>query len=175
MTPATLPTATLYRRIRFLLVAFIIGLVISGITAFPLVSELNLLHRWIGVGSDVGNQWPALAGWISTVHAALTDIDTKYPFILYGTDWLAFAHLVIAVAFWGPLKDPVKNVWVIEFGMIACLMIFPLAFIAGPIRGIPFYWQLIDCSFGLIGVIPLWLVRKYVGQLEKRAVMEGLR
>ena len=25
-------------------------------------------------------------------------------------DWLAFAHVVIAVAFWGPLRDPVKNI-----------------------------------------------------------------
>ena len=29
--------------------------------------------------------------------------------IAYGTDWLAFAHITIAVAFLGPLKDPVRN------------------------------------------------------------------
>ncbi|SCF41963.1 hypothetical protein [Micromonospora mirobrigensis] len=34
--------------------------------------------------------------------------------MLYGTDWLAFAHLVLAVAFWGPLRDPVRNVWVVQ-------------------------------------------------------------
>jgi len=84
----------------------------------------------------------------------------------YGTDWLAFAHLVIAVAFWGPLKDPVRNIWVIEFGMIACVLVIPLALIAGPIRGIPFFWQLVDCSFGVFGIIPLWLCRRDILRLE---------
>ena len=73
----------------------------------------------------------------------------------YGTDWLAFAHLVIAVAFIGPLLDPVRNRWVITFGMIACVMVLPLALICGPIRGIPLYWQLIECSLGVFGIIPL--------------------
>ncbi|HTE00618.1 MAG TPA: hypothetical protein VK668_15100, partial [Mucilaginibacter sp.] len=51
------------------------------------------------------------------------------------------------------------------FGMIACVMIFPLAFIAGPVRGIPIYWRFIDCSFGIIGFIPLYYTRKYIKQL----------
>jgi hypothetical protein len=71
------------------------------------------------------------------------------------TDWLGFAHLVIAVAFWGPIKDPVRNVWVVQFGMIACLAVIPFALIAGPIRGIPWWWQLIDMSFGIVGIVPL--------------------
>jgi hypothetical protein len=100
------------------------------------------------------------------VYAAVKTTNEKYPYLSYGTDWLAFAHLVIAVVFIGPLKDPVKNIWVIEFGMIACLMVFPLAFIAGPIRGIPFYWQLIDCSFGVFGFILLYSCYKNIKQLE---------
>lgn len=154
------------RRIQILLGFFMIGLIISGLTAFPLVWEVGLLHGYLGEGSTAGSWWPALAAWITRVHRGLVETDAKHPFILYGTDWLAFAHLTIAVAFWGPLKDPVRNVWVIEFGMIACAMIFPLAFICGPVRGIPFYWQLIDCSFGAIGIIPLWLVRREVKRLE---------
>ena len=71
------------------------------------------------------------------------------------------------MAFWGPLKNPVKNIWVIEFGMIACLMVIPLALIAGPIRQIPFYWILIDCSFGVFGIIPLYVCRKWIYTLEK--------
>jgi hypothetical protein len=43
-----------------------------------------------------------------------------YPFLFYGYDWLAFAHFVLAILFIGPLRDPVKNKWVIEFGIIAC-------------------------------------------------------
>ncbi len=161
------------RRIRQLLVFFIIGLIVSGLTAFPLVWEVGLLHQCLGEGSVAGNWWPALASWITRVHGGLLETDAKYPFMLYGTDWLAFAHLTIAIAFWGPLKDPVRNVWVIEFGMIACLMILPLAFICGPVRGIPFYWQLIDCSFGVIGIIPLWLARRETKRLEALGVTMG--
>ena len=62
---------------------------------------------------------------------------------------------MLEVLFIGTLKNPVKNIWVIEFGIIACVMIFSLALIAGSIRDIPFFWQLIDCSFGAIGLVPL--------------------
>jgi hypothetical protein len=52
--------------------------------------------------------------------------------------------------------------------MIACVLIIPLALICGPIRGIPFGWQLIDCSFGIVGIVPLWLCRRYINELEAR-------
>jgi hypothetical protein len=38
------------------------------------------------------------------------------PFLAYGTDWLAFAHLAIAVVFIGPWINPVRSQWVITFG-----------------------------------------------------------
>jgi hypothetical protein len=93
----------------------------------------------------------------------------QYPFIAYGTDWLAFAHIVIAIAFWGPFKDPVRNVWVIELGMIACVLVVPLALVCGAIRGIPFFWRLVDCSFGVFGIIPLWLCRGAIQQIQKHS------
>jgi hypothetical protein len=33
-----------------------------------------------------------------------------HPWLAYGTDWLAFAHIVIAVFFIGPFVDPVQNI-----------------------------------------------------------------
>jgi hypothetical protein len=72
---------------------------------------------------------------------------------------LAFGHVVIAIAFLGALRDPVKNIWVIEFGMIACALILPWAFTFGIVREIPFFWTLIDKSFGIFGMIPLWMAR----------------
>jgi hypothetical protein len=90
----------------------------------------------------------------------------------YGTDWLAFAHLVIAVAFWGPLRDPVRNVWVVQFGMIACLAVIPLALIAGPIRGIPVWWRLIDISFGVVGLVPLLFAYSGIRRLTAKVVSE---
>ena len=107
-----------------------------------------------------------LLPWLERVNAALIDTNARYPFFSYGTDWLGFAHLVIAVAFIGPYIDPVRNKWVITFGLIACAGVIPLAFIAGPIRGIPIGWRLIDSSFGLIGCIPLLICRSLIRKLE---------
>ena len=151
------------RGIRVWLALFVVCLVLSGATAFPLVHEL----RWT---EDVLRHLPApdaLTDWITRVRRGLDTADSDYPFLLYGTDWLAFAHLVIAVAFYGPYRDPVRNIWVVEFGMIACAGIIPLALICGPIRDIPFWWSVIDMSFGVFGVVPLYVVRKKIKRLEE--------
>ena len=105
-----------------------IALALSGITAFPLETEL----RWLLQYRDKMPQ--ALGTFINTVYEALRDTNLHYPMLAYGYDWLAFAHLVITMFFIGPLKDPVKNIWVIEWGMLACIAIIPLAFIAGAVR-----------------------------------------
>jgi len=115
---------------------------------------------------DFRRQSLILYFWINHVHNALRETNRQYPFLAYGYDWLAFAHLAIAVVFFGVLKDPLKNKWVVQSGRIACCMIFPLAFIAGFARGIPFYWQLIDCSFGVLGLIPLTIVYHKIEKLE---------
>jgi hypothetical protein len=151
-----------HSRVRNLLILFIAGLVLSGLTAFPLVWEAGVLRDIAGSGTAIGARIPLLAGWIDRVNVGLAETGSKYPFIAYGTDWLAFAHIVIAIAFWGPLKDPVRNIWVIEFGMIACVLVIPLALVCGPIRGIPPMWRVIDCSFGVLGIIPLALAKHYV-------------
>ncbi|WP_416964634.1 hypothetical protein [Streptomyces sp. Agncl-13] len=157
--------AALLKGIRAWLVLFVVCLVLSGATAFPLVHEL----RWtedVLRSLSVPHYLPTLMDWIVQVRQGLDTADTDYPFLLYGTDWLAFAHLVIAVAFYGPYRDPVRNIWVVEFGMIACAGIIPLALICGPIRGIPFWWTVIDMSFGVIGIVPLYVVRKRIKRLE---------
>ncbi len=157
----------LVRGIRVWLVFFIVCLVLSGATAFPLVTELRWLEDVLTSSvSPVPEHMPALMEWIERVRTGLDATDRQYPFVLYGTDWLAFAHLVIAVAFYGPYRDPVRNIWVIEFGMIACAGIIPLALICGPVRGIPFWWSVIDMSFGVLGVIPLSIVRRRIKRLE---------
>lgn len=157
----------LLRRIRVWLVVFVVCLVLSGLTAFPLVHELHWADDLLrSSASPVPEHFPALMEWITRVRTGLDEADARYPFVLYGTDWLAFAHLVIAVAFYGPYRDPVRNIWVVEFGMIACAGIIPLALICGPIRGIPFWWSVIDMSFGVLGVLPLLVVRRMIKRLE---------
>lgn len=157
----------LQQRIRILLWIFIFGLVVSGATAIPLETEVNLLARLFGVTNSASLEQSGLLHWIAEVRNGITATNAKYPFIGYGTDWLAFAHFVIAVAFIGPLREPVKNVWVVEFGMIACALVVPFALVMGGVRGIPFGWRLIDCSFGIFGIIPLWFCRRLIKQLAQ--------
>jgi hypothetical protein len=155
------------RRIRFWLVLFIVGLVLSGVTAFPLQTELGWVNSVLNMDSiRTLAEASHLRPWIARVYEALTVTNGQYPFLAYGTDWLAFAHMVIAVVFVGPLLEPVRNKWVITFGLIACAGVVPLALIAGPIRGIPFTWRLIDCSFGVLGSIPLLVCRRSIRALE---------
>lgn len=157
----TLKEQQLKTRIKSWIIIFIVFLIISGITAFPIETELSLFIDHLSAFP------PFVQIWLSTIYNAVKETNSTYPYLSYGTDWLAFAHIVIATVFIGPLKDPVRNIWVIQFGMIACVMIFPLALIAGPIRHIPFYWQMIDCSFGVLGIIPLYITYKHIKQLEK--------
>jgi len=153
----------LSRSIRWILALFMCGLVVSGLTALPIEWQLQLAH-------DKITDWDRdlwLVQWLEFVYLGVKETNVKYPFISYGTDWLAFAHFMIALVFIGPWRDPVRNIWVIEFGMIACLCIFPFALIAGAVRGIPFYWRVIDCSFGIFGGLLLLNCYYKVKKLQK--------
>jgi hypothetical protein len=165
MTPRE---SQLRRRIKSCTWLLIIGLVISGVTALPLQTELDLMARWLGAENLAPEQ--ATSGfvkWILIVRDALHVTNAKHPFLAYGTDWLAFAHIVIAIAFVGALRHPLRNSWLFTFGMIASVLIVPWALVTGEVRGIPIYWRLIDCSFAIGGFIPCWLCRRWARELEK--------
>jgi len=164
---STLTKNQLLFRIRCLVLFYMVAILASGITAFPLRWELGVLCRWFGEGTFFGDNIPGLAAWLAYVRDGIEYNAVHYPFIAYGTDWLAFAHIVIATAFLGPLRDPVRNIWVIHWAMIACAALLALAFICGPMRGIPFGWQLIDCCFGVLGIIPLIAIHAMTKRLEK--------
>lgn len=151
----------LTKEIRMLILFFIAALFISGLTAFPIETELQYANNLLQ-GSR------RLAQWIGKCYFAIKQTNIQFPFLAYGTDWLAFSHIILAILFIGPLKDPVRNIWIIKFGFIACAGIIPLAIIAGHIREIPFFWQLIDMSFGIVGIIPLWLIYKRIHALERK-------
>lgn len=167
-------TARLLRRIRFLLAVFIAALVVSGLTAIPLTWESALLNLLFGKGTLVSTIVPSFSDWISFVDRGLQTVGREYPFILYGTDWLAFAHIMIAVSFLGALRDPVKNIWVVEFGMIACALIVPTALIFGTLRDIPLVWRVLDCSFGVFGMVPLFIVHRDTRRLATLDSIEGV-
>jgi hypothetical protein len=153
------------RRIKLLTWLFIAGLVLSGATAIPLQGELKLLVNIFAANGEPSE----LARWLFRVRDALAQTQAQHPFLLYGTDWLAFGHFVIAIAFIGALRDPVRNRWIFDFGLIACALVIPYALVFGGLRGIPFWWRLTDCSFGVFGFVPLWFCRKWAKELEQRS------
>jgi hypothetical protein len=155
------------RKLRLALSFFILALILSGLTVFPLQHELESLTSAFSLeqaaSSDVHS---GFVFWILTVRDGLGDTYAKYPWIGYGTDWLAFAHIVIAIFFIGPFINPIRNVWVLQAGLIACVLVLPLALICGEVRQIPFGWRLIDCSLGILGAIPLYYCLRLVKTLE---------
>ena len=138
---------------RFSLGLFIAGLILSGLTAFPLLHELSLLCLWLGINDP----------------AAYETLNAAFPFVGYGTDWLAFGHFVIALFFVGPFRDPIRNAWVLRCGLVACGAVIPLALICGFVRHIPLEWRLLDCSFGILGTIPLFYCLRLTKRLSGRA------
>ncbi|MBL7739212.1 MAG: hypothetical protein JNK14_08325 [Chitinophagaceae bacterium] len=148
------------KTIRRWIIFFMIMLFLSGLTAIPAETGLGFLSRCFAPDTVIG-------GWVEKVYIGVANTNRDYPFIAYGYDWLAFAHFVLAVLFIGPLKDPVKNKWIIEFGMIACLLVIPFAVVAGHFRGIPLWWRFLDCLFGIIGLVPLGICLNQVHQMER--------
>ena len=147
------------RILRNWLKIFIASLFLSGLTAIPVEQELTYVIAHFPFEGSI-------KGWLDEVLIGLQNTSKNYPFLFYGYDWLAFAHFVLAILFIGPFRDPVKNKWVIEFGVIACILVIPFAMIAGHFRGMPFWWRLIDCSFGIIGLVPLLICLKNIKRLE---------
>lgn len=151
-------------RIRILTWFVILGLVISGATAIPLTREVDSLVSISGARTSA--PW---LGWLLKVQRGLHEVADDCPFLFYGTDWLAFGHFVIALVFIGALRDPVRNQWLFTFGVLASALVVPYALVFGAIRGIPWWWRCIDCSFGLVAFVPLFLCRKWCRKVEYQA------
>ena len=159
----------LRRRIRAWTAFFIFGLVVSGLTAMPLETELTWLAQMLG---EAGQTNVAVASgfsrWILRVRDALHAMNTNAPFLAYGYDWLAFGHLMIALSFVWVWREPVRNRWMFDFGLLACALVVPWALGCGELRGIPLGWRLVDCAFGVVGAVPLALCRCWAKELEEQ-------
>jgi len=94
--------------------------------------------------------------------------------LLYGLDWLGYAHIIIALAFIGPWRDPIKNIWVIEFGIIVSLLTLPVAFILGYQSEMPILWSLIDYIFGIVSAALLLYIKHLINQLEAYLTYQSL-
>jgi hypothetical protein len=159
-----LTESALSTRIRAWTLFLMAGLFLSGITAIPLRTELAALAHAFPAASLLG-------AWLGQIQNAVDDVSMRYPLLFLGTDWLAFGHIVIGLGFIGLLIDPLRNEWLITWGMIACALVLPWAWIFGAARGIPWWWRCVDSSFGFGGMIPLLLIRAYVNELKRRRNM----
>lgn len=144
-------------RYRVSLALFLLGLIFSGLTAFPLLTEIHLLSSMMGI-TDATNypSYTGLVRWIAYVQLGLEETYARYPFFGYGTDWLAFGHFASAAFLIHPLRKPLESDWVIRTALWICAAVIPTAFIAGQIRGVPVSWRLIDSGFGFFGALPLF-------------------
>ena len=86
---------------------------------------------------------------------------------MYGYDWLAFAHIVLAILFAGAIRDPVRNIWIIQCGLIMCALVPVLAVVCIPLRGLPLCWILIDSAFAPAAALPLWIALRDVKRVER--------
>ena len=156
------------KKIRPALIIVMFGLFLSGVTAFPLLHELNFVSSVLTGGSTDLNpgHYQGFTHWILKVREGLDVTYAAYPFIAYGTDWLAFAHLMIMLFFILPYRDPVRYEGVLHVGIWMSLLIFPLALICGALREIPFWWRLIDCSFGIFCIPPLLYAIKHTRKMS---------
>jgi hypothetical protein len=154
----------LRRKIKIAIIVTIAGLLLNGISAVPLRTELNILLSKPGAFPQFLHDW-----WVY-VNKGVNETTTNYPFMRYGFDWLAFAHLLIAIAFIGALKDPIKNEWIVRWGMIASALSVVMALCWERLRDIPLWWSFIDASIAIIAFIILWLCNKWIKELKKITV-----
>lgn len=159
--------AALRRRLRNGTAFLMLGLVLSGVTAIPIPTEMAIAGRILGPDMTAGGILPAfMAQWARQLRDGIQATQEAAPFMFYGTDWLAFGHFVIAGAFVGALRDPVRNRWLFKFGMAACVAVPLWAAAFGSIRDIPWWWRLVDASFGFIGFIPAYLCDRWAMEAE---------
>jgi len=156
------------RIIRLMLAIVAVGLTLAGLTTFWLPWEVTKLLDIVFDRSSTSipffsSEYQLLV----QVEKGLQYLQTSFPQFFLGTDYLGFAHIMFALLFIGAMGDPLKNKWVIQFGMIAAVVVIPCAFLFGFVRGLPFIHYLVDASFGIGAVIPFFVAMREMKKVEK--------
>jgi len=150
------------KKIRTYTALLMAGLVIAGVPAFFIPWGVDLI-----VNHSPLPKWINQTAWLNYVLNGVIQIDKSYDFIWYGMDWMAFAHLLFAILFYGLYKDPIRNKWLVSFGLVACVAIAPIALGFGHLRGIPLIWQFLDMAFGVIAGALLLRIKSLIQSIEK--------
>ncbi|MCI5144858.1 MAG: hypothetical protein D3923_04860 [Candidatus Electrothrix sp. AR3] len=150
----------------------VFGLFVSAITIWPAIPELKMAVRVVwGDAAPTG----VLHSFILQAIGGLEAMEADYPFMLYAHDWLAFAHIVLAILFAGAIRDPMRNVWIVQCGLIMCALVPVLAGICVPIRGIPMIWFWIDFSFASGAALPFWIAFRDIRRAEAKLITKQSR
>ena len=125
------------RRVRRRTAIFIVGLVLQRRDRAADPDPARARRARPGRGPARGRararrRWPT---WLQTLRDGIRATAAGAPFMFYGTDWLAFGHFAIAVAFVGALRDPLRNRWLFQYGMWICAAVPVWALVCGPVRG----------------------------------------
>lgn len=151
-------------RAKWMLVIVAFGLFVSGVTVWPAISELKAIV-WLIWGSSAPSG--ELHVFLLKAIAGLEATKAQYPFMLYAHDWLAFAHLMLAILFAGAVRDPVRNKWIVQCGLIMCALVPVLAGVCIAIRELPGWWFLIDFAFAPGAALPLWIAYRDIRAIEQ--------
>lgn len=141
-----------------------VGLFVSGMTIWPALWELRTFVDLVWGPGPAGGD---VHGLMLQAIEGLESLEAERPLLLYGYDWLAFAHIMLAVLFLGAMRDLVRNVWVVQFGLIACAAVPILAGVCIPLRGIPFGWFWVDFAFAPAAAAPLWVALRDIRRVGK--------
>lgn len=145
------------KRVQLWLLLFVLGLGVSLQMVWLVVPEIQWLNGTFGAGTAWSDAYPMLGDWLAVLETSILETYRTYPVIVYCMDYLVFAHIVLIIALLGAVRDPVKNVWVIQFGMIGCGLMIPFTFGMGYLRGIPWFWLCLDSMFVWLGFIVLMM------------------
>ncbi len=154
------------RRARLMLGIVAVGLLLSGVTVWPAVAELKAAEQ---IAWGDGDQRGTLGSFVAEVLEGLEQTGKDYPFLLYAHDWLAFAHIVLAIMFAGAMRDPVRNKLIVQCGLVMCVGVPILAAVGIPLRGLPWQWFFIDAAFGVVAGALLGVAYNDIRAAEKCA------
>jgi len=155
------------KHIRFWLILFFLGILFGLHTVVFVEAETAFFAKHLGHGTTMEATLPVVSDWIEQLYTSVSETYTKYPAMAYCMDWLSYACIVFAIFIIGAIKNPVKNIWIIQVYMIACFLAFLLPFIIGPMRHIPVFWRFLDSSFGLAGLVILLIAYQLTKKLQR--------
>jgi len=156
--------------VRIFLFVVLLGVVFSCQMILFVEPQIQWMDKVVRESAIVRQRFPQLVEWIGVLNLSVNDTYQKYPAIAYCMDWLAFAHVFVGLSLLGAIKNPVQNVWAIKTAILTCLLMVPFAFLSGSVRGIPFYWCMVDSSFAVLALIPLSLAMHSINKLKQSQV-----